>query len=235
MDKEINISERLKHVASFVSKGAFLADIGSDHAYLPAYICSYDSTLRAIAGEVRKGPYLNARDTVERYQLQKQIDVRLGNGLEVVDSNVTEITIAGMGGSLIQTILLKDQGKLLNVQKIIAQPNNQERAVRETFQQLNFMLTNEQIIEENGHIYEIIVGEKCGVSSYDESVDLEKQLTYGPLLLKEKHPLFIEKWQREYKAIQLIKAQIQAAKKPPTEKLNFIEQQLKEIEEMIRS
>lgn len=235
MDKEIKISERLKHVASFVTKGAFLADIGSDHAYLPAHICSYDPTLRAIAGEVREGPYLNALDTVERFQLQEQIEVRLGNGMEVVDGRVTEVTIAGMGGSLIQTILLKDQDKLLNVQKIIAQPNNQERAVRETFQQLDFVLTNERIIEENGHIYEIIVGEKSGTSCYDESEDLEKQLTYGPSLLKEKHPLFIEKWQREYEALQLIQQQIQAAKQPPTEKLNIIQQQLKEIEEMIRS
>lgn len=233
MDKQINISNRLKQVASFVSKGAFLADIGSDHAYLPAYICTYDSTLRAIAGEVRQGPYLNAKQTVERFQLTDKIEVRLGNGLEVLDERVNEVTIAGMGGSLIQTILESEQDQLRHVQKIIAQPNNNEVEVRKTFQRLGFHLTNELIMEENGHIYEILVGERGGVSCYDATINMTIQLQFGPCLMNEKHPLFILKWQRELEGKEAVLKEISRATNILPEKIHAIQEQIQLIKEVV--
>lgn len=233
MDKQLNISNRLKQVASFVSKGAFLADIGSDHAYLPTYICTYDSSLRAIAGEVREGPYLNAKQTIERFQLTEQIEVRLGNGLEVLDERVNEVTIAGMGGSLIQTILESGKDRLQTVQKIIAQPNNHEEKVRKTFQKLGFQLTNELIMEENGHIYEVLVGIRNGVSCYDDTKNMTSQFQFGPCLMKEKDPLFILKWQRELAAMRAVLKEMESATIRPTEKIQAIQEQIQLIEEVV--
>lgn len=196
------ISKRLTVIANEINEGAFFADIGSDHAYLPCYVCLRDHKARAIAGEVAKGPYINALETVNHYQLNEQIDVRLGDGLQVINHNerVDEIVIAGMGGNLISSILLDGKVKLKQVNKLILQPNNKERIVRETLTDLNFILTKELILEENNLIYEILIAENKTNTSKKDPYDYllkEKQLLFGPYLLREKSPLFIKKWKKE--------------------------------------
>src|SRR5699024_9282011 len=104
--RTIQLSKRLQTVASFLSAGTTFADIGSDHAYLPCYVCLRDSSAQAIAGEVNVSPYKRVLNTVQHYRLEQQIDVRLGSGLSILrQGGVCEIEIAGMCGSLIPTIL----------------------------------------------------------------------------------------------------------------------------------
>src|SRR5699024_11243000 len=93
----LHISSRLKKIAKYIAKGSYFADIGSDHAYLPTYVCLNDSTSKAIAGEVNQGPFQNAQDVVNMYDLTKQIDVRLGDGLDVLHTDLPDtLVIAGM-------------------------------------------------------------------------------------------------------------------------------------------
>src|SRR5690625_254647 len=100
----INLSKRLTTIATFLPSGAYFADIGSDHAYLPCYVCIHDKEARAIAGEVNEGPYNSACETVKAYELNNQIEVRLGDGLHVIDNEqIKQVVIAGMGGSLIRS------------------------------------------------------------------------------------------------------------------------------------
>src|SRR5690625_7229202 len=108
------LSKRLMKIASYIPKSPFLADIGSDHAYLPCYICLKDKEAKAIAGEVRSGPFDRAVQTVRNYQLDNKVEVRLGDGLEVINEKdeVSVVTIAGMGASLIEQILEKGKHKL---------------------------------------------------------------------------------------------------------------------------
>src|SRR5699024_11221845 len=113
---------------------------------------------------------------------------------------------AGMGGTLISTILDNGKEKLQKVNRLIIQPNNNELRVRETFLKLGFLLTDEYILEENNLIYEILVAEKKEVSSkkkdpYDINTK-EKQLLFGPILYKEKSSVFIKKWQQERKKLE---------------------------------
>src|SRR5699024_6975282 len=106
MDQKNNFSNRLKTIASFLSTGTFFADIGTDHAYLPCYVCLNDKQARAIAGEVNEGPYQSACETVRSHHLTEQIEVRKGDGLHVLKQDpVDELVIAGMGGALITNIL----------------------------------------------------------------------------------------------------------------------------------
>lgn len=119
-----NLSKRLEKVASFVPKGAIVADIGSDHAYLPCYLVHKGIIQKAVAGEVVKGPYQSALKKVKEEGLENQITVRLADGLEAIESadHVDTITIAGMGGSLIVSILEKI---LKNSKPLIASSYNQ--------------------------------------------------------------------------------------------------------------
>ncbi|MBU8789448.1 tRNA (adenine(22)-N(1))-methyltransferase TrmK [Oceanobacillus caeni] len=227
----INLSSRLTEVANFINKGAKFADIGSDHAYLPCYICLKDKTARAIAGEINEGPFNSAKNMVSATKLNDVIEVRLGNGLEIItqDDNIDHVVIAGMGGSLIKTILEEGKKKLTDVKRIIAQPNIDARNVRRWFVSNNFKIINESIIEENGHIYEIIVAEQT--KSLQMDILNEKELLFGPILLRNKKSEFYKKWQHEYEKMQQVVAQMKSAKVRNTEKIVQFEKELVWMEE----
>ncbi len=103
----LDLSKRLALVGEHVPTGAFLADIGSDHAYLPVALMLKDKIEFAVAGEVVKGPYESAKKQVQKNGLEKRIVVRLANGLDAIEptDQINAITIAGMGGALIRDIL----------------------------------------------------------------------------------------------------------------------------------
>ncbi len=232
---ETKLSQRLKTIASFLSEKTHFADIGSDHGYLPCYVCLKDHASRAIAGEVREGPYFRAVETVNSYQLEKRIEVRLGNGLEVINKQdeVNEITIAGMGGSLISTILSAGIEKLDHVQRLILQPNNHAYLVRQWLHENDFSLVDEVVLEENDHIYEIIVGDKNAHSIYQENRSLEKQLMFGPKLLNERPPAFLKKWKIERDNLQHVIHQMKLARNMDEKKRMLFETQLQWIEEVL--
>lgn len=189
------LSERLKRVAAYVPPNAILADIGSDHAYLPCYLALKGNIQKGIAGEVVKGPYESARKQVQQEGLGKIIEVRLANGLAAVDltDNVTAVTIAGMGGPLIASILDEGKEKLAGVERLILQPNVHAKAIREWGAENGWKITEEEILKENDKIYEILVLEPSSSPvSYTE-----QELLMGPFLIKAKSPVFIEKWDRE--------------------------------------
>lgn len=234
MTNNIKLSKRLKQTASFLPKGPKFADIGSDHAYLPCYVCLEDKQAKAIAGEINEGPFQSATQTVRGHGLEEVIDVRLGDGLEVLTAGeVTQVVIAGMGGSLIRSILQKGKDKIESVDRIIAQPNVDARDVREWFVHNNFMISEETIIEENGHIYEIVVGDRHSGAVYPELS--EKQLLFGPILLVNKTKAFYTKWAEEYEKLKRVIDQMRLAKLLDKEKLNRFERELQWMEEVLQN
>lgn len=198
------LSERLRTVASFVEKDSFLADIGSDHAYLPCFLVHEGIITKAIAGEVVKGPFESAQKHVISEGLQDNIDVRFGNGLEVISDrdNVQTVTIAGMGGPLIASILESGKEKLSKVDTLILQPNIHAKAIREWAIQEQWMIEDEVILEEHDKIYEILVLKK-GIMKLSE-----KELLVGPILSKEKSPVYQKKWTNELNEWQRIVNQL---------------------------
>lgn len=212
MVQALKISKRLATIALYLPNGTFFADIGTDHAYLPCYVCLNDPLARVIAGEANEGPYQSALHTVKTYQLHDVIDVRLGDGLEVIMSNehIKQIVIAGMGGSLITQILDKGKRKLHSVERIIVQPNVNARLIRQWMLDHHFSIVSEEIIEEHNHIYEIIVADQGKASPYKEDV-IDQQLLFGPFLMKEKSQPFIKKWKSEMRKITKIIQQMEKA------------------------
>lgn len=226
------LSKRLHTVAKYIPKKAYFADIGSDHAYLPCYVCSIDPTAYAIAGEINEGPFQSAKDHVGAHNLTDQIEVVKGNGLEVIGNYpVRQIVIAGMGGGLIRSILDTGKDKLAKIERIIAQPNVDAHYVREWLSLHSFQLVSEQIIKEDGHIYEILIADKGdGLMGYQ---DLEKELLFGPHLLREKNDAFIEKWTSEKNKRLRVMEQMKQARNINSEKIASFKQEVKEIEEVL--
>ena len=80
----IELGERLTRVASFVPNGSKVCDVGSDHAYLPVYLIQNNQITSAIAGEVVEGPFLSAKQTVRDYRMEDRVEVRFGDGLQIL-------------------------------------------------------------------------------------------------------------------------------------------------------
>ena len=193
------ISKRLELVASFVPQGAILLDVGSDHAYLPIDLVERGQIEGAIAGEVVEGPYQSAVKNVEAHGLKEKIQVRLANGLAAFEETdqVSVITIAGMGGRLIATILEEGLDKLASVERLILQPNNREDDLRIWLQGNDFQIVAESILEEAGKFYEILVVE-AGQMKLSAS-----DVRFGPFLSKEISPVFVQKWQKEVAKLEV--------------------------------
>ncbi len=228
------LSKRLNAVYQYIPNQAVLADIGSDHAYLPCYAVQTGRAVRAIAGEVAEGPFRSALNQVTEADLLNKIDVRKGDGLEVISTGeVNCITIAGMGGALISRILEEGKDKLTKDTRLILQPNVGGNQVRKWLDKNGWTIVTEQILEEDDHIYEII----CADFLQEKKQPLsEVELLMGPFLIKEKNQAFIHKWQGEKEQLERVLQSLELAN--PTdgtnEKKNKIRNELKLIEEGLR-
>ena len=228
----LELSDRLQQIIDFIPKDTEkFADIGSDHAYLPCAVCLSDPHVQAIAGEVNRGPYESAKSQVNKLNLDERIDVRLGDGLEVVEPNeVDTIVIAGMGGTLIRSILESKPEKLDGVNRLILQPNIDAYSIREFAVEFGYHIIDERIMNEDGYLYEIIVLEKSK-EPYQLS---EKEMYLGPILMKEKNDAFREKWRHVHTKKEKIIQQMKQAKCPDDEKIKLFERQKKYIEEELQ-
>lgn len=227
-----HLSERLQKVADLVPQGARLADIGSDHAYLPANLVLRKQVDFAIAGEVAQGPFNNEQAEIQQLGLAGQLKARLGDGLDVIEDQdqVDTITIAGMGGSLIASILDRGQAKLKQVQRLILQPNVGENRVRQWLMAHRWQILKEELVDEDGHIYEIIMAQPsvCPVS-YNQ-----KELLFGPLLLEQGGPIFQQKWSGEKGRLEKVLANIKKADQVPADHLKELENKLALIKEVLQ-
>ncbi|KGR78520.1 tRNA (adenine(22)-N(1))-methyltransferase [Ureibacillus manganicus] len=205
------LSKRLETVASFVPTGAVIADIGSDHAYLPCYLINNKIAKKAIAGEVVKGPFESAVRQVREEGLIHKISVRLADGLEAIEDGdkVDTITIAGMGGPLIVSILEKQPEALKNVTRLILQPNIHAKVIREWAMKNNWALLDEVILEEDAKIYEILVLQRGEMNL------TEQELLLGKHLMNEKSDVFIKKWQREIDNLKRVLSSLEGAESTP--------------------
>ncbi|HFI0325547.1 TPA: tRNA (adenine(22)-N(1))-methyltransferase TrmK [Streptococcus suis] len=225
---ETKLSRRLEAVASYVPQGARLADVGSDHAYLPLFLVEQGRIDFAIAGEVVQGPYQSALQNVEQTGQTDKIAVRLANGLAAVElaDQVTTVTIAGMGGRLIAEILEAGKNKLGSVERLVLQPNNREDDVRRWLVEHDFQLVAEEILEENDKIYEILVAEKGNV---DLTAD---QLRFGPYLLEEQSATFQKKWLKELDKLTYALEQVPLERQADR---SAISQKIQQIQEVLHA
>lgn len=189
-------SKRLQAIANFIPDQSRVADIGGDHAFLLIQLAKEERLLRGIVGEVNRGPYENAKRNVQQMGVDHLIDVRLGDGLSVLEQGEFDfLVLAGMGGSLIINILEQGKEKLEAIQGMVLQPNIHAKGVRAWLHKNHWRLSDETIVEEAGHLYEILVATPGSDPTLyqDEKLDKELLLEIGPLLWKQQHPLLAKK------------------------------------------
>lgn len=210
MQERVILDRRLKQVVDYIPKGSVLADIGSDHAYVPCYALQQGIISKGIAGEVNVGPMEAAKAQVDLIGAREVIDVRLGDGLAVLqEDEATCISICGMGGSLIRSILESGKEKLGEVERLILQPNVDGQHVRSWLLENGYVLVEEAIVEENDKVYEILVGEKGAETIYSDDLNERTwQLLFGPYLIQERPEPFKLKWSREADKLEYVLGQM---------------------------
>lgn len=128
----VKISERLTMAASLVSDGGVLADVGTDHGYVPIYLLQQKRIPRAIAMDINRGPLERAKEHSRLYGLEEYIDLRLSDGVNALKlGEADSILIAGMGGGLVMHILEDGKEVCHRAKELILQPQSELERVRE--------------------------------------------------------------------------------------------------------
>ncbi|MCS7463452.1 class I SAM-dependent methyltransferase [Paenibacillus doosanensis] len=247
----LKLSKRLEWIAEQVPAGSRLADIGSDHALLPAYLAQQGRIVKGIAGEVNRGPFQAASKQIREAGLERTVDVRLGDGLAVIAPGEADvITIAGMGGALISAILEAGQAKLAGVKLLVLQPNVGEENVRSWLLAHEWTLLKELILEEDGKIYEILVAASAqpAEASNDRlyaprllngpngglEIGRELLLKMGPYLLQAQDEVWFRKWELEIAKLEMIERQLALSSQPEARlKERELELEKKRIKEVL--
>ncbi len=201
----IQISKRLSAAAALVSKGNRLADIGCDHGYLPIYLVQQSQIPRAIAMDIRPGPLSRAREHIRAYGLLDYIECRLSDGLEALCPGEAEtIVIAGMGGPLMEKILVKGAGQLAGVKELIVQPQSDVEQFRKFLQEIPFTVDSEDMVEENGKYYPVM-HLVCGKT---KECWEKAQFRYGKYLLRDRHPILQKYLCRERNRLEKLEQEL---------------------------
>ncbi|MGL5575616.1 MAG: tRNA (adenine(22)-N(1))-methyltransferase [Sarcina sp.] len=185
----MELSIRLKAIANQVDKCNSVADIGTDHGYIPIYLVKKGICENAIASDINKGPINKAKKNISIEGLSNKIKCYLGAGLKPLKVNEVEgIVIAGMGGNLTRDILLADMKKVKNYDFMILQPAQNPEVLREFLYNNAYEIIDEDLILDDGTYYELF---KVKYNQNAEILKFEEELYYevSPVLIKKKHPL----------------------------------------------
>ena len=219
----MELSRRLASVAGLVSKGNRLADIGTDHGYIPIHLVSEGICPSAIAMDVNAGPLERADAHIREQNLTDRISTRLSNGLQKLNADEADsIVIAGMGGALMETILTEGMHVISEGKELILQPQSEIFKVRHFLHQNGYEIVREIILEEDGKYY-FIIKALPGEQSFPEEFLYE----HGEYLLKEKNPLMMKYLEKQIEKYQAILNQLSLGN--PEERKEAVNQRIEEI------
>ena len=231
----VKISDRLKTAASLVSEGVVLADVGTDHGYVPIYLLEQKKIRCAIAMDINKGPLERAKEHIHLYGMDAYIQTRLSDGVAALQMGEADsILVAGMGGGLVMHILEEGKAVCQAADELILQPQSELSGVRDYLAKNGYMIDAERMVFEDGKYYPMMrvhyqTGKNTDITAKDASLknagNCERQdqsrykveCLYGRHLLMEKNPILHQYLQKEHKVFETILDNL--LKQPESEKI----------------
>lgn len=223
----LEVSKRLQQVAAFVSY-ATMADIGTDHGYVPLYLWKMGKVTKALACDINKGPLARAKENISRMGAEQVVETRLGSGLcPIQPGEVETAVIAGMGGMLTIHILEDSKDVVESLKELVLSPQHDIDAVRKYIHKIGFSITEEAFLKEDGKYYTIL---RCipGQEQYETEIEYQ----YGKILLEAGSSLLIEKLEQEEKQLRKVEEKLRQNPSGNAEiRLQEVTESLRQIQE----
>ena len=193
----MELSKRLKAVAELVTPGMRLADVGTDHGYIPIYLTEAGVIPSAIAMDINKGPLERAKEHIREHGLEGKIQTRLSDGLKNLQINEADCMIAaGMGGGLVIRILSEERDTAGSLKELILQPQSEIDSVRKYLTEEGYRIVAEDMVYEDGKYYPMMKAVPC-MAGAGEIPYSEEELEFGRVLLQQAHPVLGQFLERE--------------------------------------
>lgn len=184
----MELSPRMMEIIKFIKNDSLVADIGTDHGYIPTYLIENNLSKKVIATDISEPSLNKTIDSIRGRDFEERIETRLGSGLEVLKAGeVDTIIIAGMGGLLIGEILEKNREIVTSCDNFIFQPMIAAAELRKYLINKGFQIIDESLAREGDKFYEIIYCRK-GAKKLEDNIELG----IGNRLIEKKHPLLVE-------------------------------------------
>lgn len=210
----MRLSKRLHVIASFVAPGSAVADIGTDHGYIPVYLVKEGIAPRALAMDVRRGPLERAEEHVRAYGLSDRIALRLSDGLSGLKPGEADtVIIAGMGGKLVIRILEQGRHVWDSVKHFVLSPQSDLGEVRRFLEQAGFRIDGEAMVEEDGKFYVVMA-----VSKGEMRLSRACYYEYGRDLIEKRDPALLRYLDREKRAVGAVLEELSQAQTENTRK-----------------
>ena len=208
------LSKRLKTVADLVTKGNIVADVGTDHGYVPIYLVEEEISPYCYAMDVNEGPLNKAKANIIEHELEDKIETILSDGLDAFgDRKADTIIISGMGGDLIVDILSRAN----DFDELILSPHKRSDLVRKFLCRNGYEIADEKMVEDVGKYYPVIKAQR-GESDYSET-----ELEFGPILLAKKDKTLKAFLDLEYQKFTRIKSGLDREDEELDKKIELIE------------
>ena len=166
--KTPKLTKRLEAAADFVRQGAVIADVGTDHAYLPIFLCLSGKAKGGVASDIHKGPLRRAESNLRSYGLSETVDTVLCDGLDGLERwQPTDILILGMGGELISDISLRAEFTRSTGVRLILQPMTPPEILRRALYPNGYPVSDEKLAEEDGRIYQVLTPCELLIGKYN--------------------------------------------------------------------
>lgn len=180
---------RLKTIADMVDKTEVIADIGTDHGYLPVYLLKNNIVKRAILTDLNEGPLQNARKTAKKYKVDSSCEFLKGDGLSpLAGYSADVISFCGMGGELISTMLENNITIAQSASRLIFQPMNNKEILQKKLLNEGFCLDEVRVVRDKKHFYFIFSSHFENTPLFYNECDLEFPIS----LIRKKDPLMKE-------------------------------------------
>jgi tRNA (adenine22-N1)-methyltransferase len=222
----LKISDRLIQVAGLVPEGARLADVGTDHGYVPIWLLQNKRIASAIAMDVNRGPLLRAAENRDKYGFKDKIELRLSDGLEKLEPGEADaVLIAGMGGPLMVRILDEGRGRMSDVSSWILQPQSEIPSVRRYLITHDFQIVDEIMLMDDGKYYmamRAVPGQEAAWS--------ETEYLFGKQLLRNRHPVLRAILEKEKNIYTGILNQLEESHQTGTSRYSEVKTYLEELD-----
>lgn len=245
----VKLSKRLMAVASMVCQDQILADVGTDHGYIPIYLMEQSRIKGAIAMDIGKGPLERAKEHIQMSGMGDYIQTRLSDGLAALHvGEVQSIVVAGMGGGLVIHILEEGREVAQAAEELILQPQSELEKVRDYLRENGYTVEAEDMVFEDGKYYPMMRVRYTGKVTEDKRITaLREQMKeqmhldeaqiegifarYGAGLLAEKNAALFAYLQKEQHTYQVI---LENLKRQPSSS-HILERQKEMQEKMLQN